>query len=124
MDSSPARLAQRLLEVSDLSVETVAQRSGLCTAVNLRKHFTACSAQALWPTDTHFRIGALPSAYRKLMLLDVEVAATPNGTQLWSALRANSHTDAAITRPLVDGYHGSRPNPTPLRLWLAAGTLR
>jgi transcriptional regulator GlxA family with amidase domain len=32
-------LAQRLLEMSDLSVETVAERSGFCTAGNLRKHF-------------------------------------------------------------------------------------
>ena len=34
------QLAQRLLEVSDLSIETVAQKSGFCTAGNLRKHFT------------------------------------------------------------------------------------
>ncbi len=33
------QLAQRLLEVSDLPVETVAERSGFCTAGNLRKHF-------------------------------------------------------------------------------------
>jgi AraC family transcriptional regulator, transcriptional activator FtrA len=32
-------LAQRLLETSDLSVESVAERSGFCTAGNLRKHF-------------------------------------------------------------------------------------
>jgi len=32
-------LAQRLLEVSDLSIEAVAERSGFCTAGNLRKHF-------------------------------------------------------------------------------------
>jgi transcriptional regulator GlxA family with amidase domain len=32
-------LAQRLLETSDLSVETVAERSGFCTGGNLRKHF-------------------------------------------------------------------------------------
>jgi AraC family transcriptional regulator, transcriptional activator FtrA len=32
--------AQRLLEVSDLSIETVAERSGFCTAGNLRKHFS------------------------------------------------------------------------------------
>jgi AraC family transcriptional activator FtrA len=32
--------AQRLLEVSDLSVEAVAQKSGFCTAANLRKHFS------------------------------------------------------------------------------------
>jgi AraC family transcriptional regulator, transcriptional activator FtrA len=31
--------AQRLLEISDLSVEAVAQKSGFCTAANLRKHF-------------------------------------------------------------------------------------
>lgn len=34
------QLAQRLLEVSDLSIETVAERSGFCTAGNLRKHFS------------------------------------------------------------------------------------
>jgi len=34
------QLAQRLLEVSDLSIETVAVRSGLSTAANLRKHFS------------------------------------------------------------------------------------
>lgn len=34
------QLAQRLLEVSDLSIEMVAQRSGFCTSGNLRKHFT------------------------------------------------------------------------------------
>jgi AraC family transcriptional activator FtrA len=33
------QLAQRLLEVSDLSVESVARESGFCTASNLRKHF-------------------------------------------------------------------------------------
>jgi AraC family transcriptional regulator, transcriptional activator FtrA len=33
------QLAQRLLEVSDLSIETVAEMSGFCTAGNLRKHF-------------------------------------------------------------------------------------
>ena len=33
------RLAQRLLETSDLPVETVAARSGFVTADNLRKHF-------------------------------------------------------------------------------------
>ncbi len=33
-------LAQRLLEVTDLPVGTVAQRSGFCTAGNLRKHFS------------------------------------------------------------------------------------
>jgi AraC family transcriptional activator FtrA len=32
-------LAQRLLEVTDLSIDTVAERSGFCTAGNLRKHF-------------------------------------------------------------------------------------
>jgi AraC family transcriptional activator FtrA len=32
-------LAQRLLEVTDLSIEAVAERSGFCTAGNLRKHF-------------------------------------------------------------------------------------
>ncbi|MGP0031825.1 MAG: GlxA family transcriptional regulator [Acidimicrobiales bacterium] len=34
------QLAQRLLEVSDLPVETVAARSGFGTAANLRKHFS------------------------------------------------------------------------------------
>jgi transcriptional regulator GlxA family with amidase domain len=34
------RLAQRLLEVSDLPVEIVAKRSGFVTAGNLRKHFS------------------------------------------------------------------------------------
>jgi len=33
------QLAQRLLEVSDLSIESVAEKSGFCTAGNLRKHF-------------------------------------------------------------------------------------
>jgi transcriptional regulator GlxA family with amidase domain len=32
-------LAQRLLEVTDLPIDAVAERSGLCTAGNLRKHF-------------------------------------------------------------------------------------
>ena len=32
-------LAQRLLEMSDLSIDAVAERSGFCTAGNLRKHF-------------------------------------------------------------------------------------
>jgi AraC family transcriptional activator FtrA len=32
-------LAQRLLEATDLSIEAVAERSGFCTAGNLRKHF-------------------------------------------------------------------------------------
>ena len=33
------RLAQRLLETSDLPIEAVARSSGFCTAGNLRKHF-------------------------------------------------------------------------------------
>jgi AraC family transcriptional activator FtrA len=33
------QLAQRLLETSDLPIDTVADRSGFCTAGNLRKHF-------------------------------------------------------------------------------------
>ncbi|HXQ59566.1 MAG TPA: helix-turn-helix domain-containing protein [Acidimicrobiales bacterium] len=33
-------LAQRLLETSDLSIDVVAERSGFCTAANLRKHFS------------------------------------------------------------------------------------
>ncbi len=32
-------LAQRLLETTDLSIESVAEHSGFCTAANLRKHF-------------------------------------------------------------------------------------
>ena len=34
------QLAQRLLEVSDLSIESVAEKSGFCTSGNLRKHFS------------------------------------------------------------------------------------
>jgi len=34
------QLAQRLLEVSNLSIESVAERSGFCTGGNLRKHFS------------------------------------------------------------------------------------
>ncbi len=34
------QLAQRLLEISDLSVEAVAEKSGFSTAGNLRKHFS------------------------------------------------------------------------------------
>lgn len=34
------QLAQQLLEVSDLSIESVAERSGFGTAANLRKHFS------------------------------------------------------------------------------------
>jgi AraC family transcriptional regulator, transcriptional activator FtrA len=34
------QLAQQLLEVSDLSIETVAEKSGFSTAGNLRKHFS------------------------------------------------------------------------------------
>jgi AraC family transcriptional activator FtrA len=34
------QLAQRLLEVSHLSIEAVAEKSGFCTAGNLRKHFS------------------------------------------------------------------------------------
>jgi transcriptional regulator GlxA family with amidase domain len=45
------RLAQRLLEVGDLPIETVAQRSGFCTAGNLRKHFARI-------------VGINPQAYR------------------------------------------------------------
>lgn len=33
------QLARRLLEMSELPIEIVAQRSGFCTASNLRKHF-------------------------------------------------------------------------------------
>jgi transcriptional regulator GlxA family with amidase domain len=33
------QLAQRLLETTDLPIDTVAARSGLGTAANLRKHF-------------------------------------------------------------------------------------
>ena len=34
------QLAQRLLEVSDLSIESVAEKSGFCTSGNLRKHLS------------------------------------------------------------------------------------
>jgi AraC family transcriptional regulator, transcriptional activator FtrA len=34
------RLAQRLLETSDLPIDTIAQKSGFSTADNLRKHFS------------------------------------------------------------------------------------
>jgi AraC family transcriptional regulator, transcriptional activator FtrA len=34
------QFAQRLLEVSDLPIEAVAEKSGFCTAGNLRKHFS------------------------------------------------------------------------------------
>jgi len=34
------QLAQRLLEVSELPIEVVAEKSGFCTAGNLRKHFS------------------------------------------------------------------------------------
>jgi AraC family transcriptional regulator, transcriptional activator FtrA len=34
------QLAQRLLEVTDLSIESVAQQSGFSTSANLRKHFS------------------------------------------------------------------------------------
>ena len=37
--SQRVQLAQRLLEVSDSSIETVARKSGFSTASNLRKHF-------------------------------------------------------------------------------------
>jgi transcriptional regulator GlxA family with amidase domain len=33
-------LAQRLLETSDLPVDSVAQKSGFSTGANLRKHFS------------------------------------------------------------------------------------
>jgi AraC family transcriptional regulator, transcriptional activator FtrA len=38
--SQRVQLAQRLLEMSDLTIESVAQKSGFCTASNLRKHFS------------------------------------------------------------------------------------
>jgi transcriptional regulator GlxA family with amidase domain len=34
------RLAQRLLETSDLPIDAIAQKSGFSTAANLRKHFS------------------------------------------------------------------------------------
>jgi transcriptional regulator GlxA family with amidase domain len=34
------QLAQRLLEMSDLPVDSVAEKSGFSTAANLRKHFS------------------------------------------------------------------------------------
>ena len=39
LQAQRVRLAQQLLETTDLSVEMVAERSGLSTAGNLRKHF-------------------------------------------------------------------------------------
>ena len=33
-------LAQRLLETSDLPIDSVAEKSGFSTAANLRKHFS------------------------------------------------------------------------------------
>lgn len=47
------REARRLLEVSDLSVEDVAARSGLGTAANLRLHLARDA-------------GTTPTAYRRL----------------------------------------------------------
>ena len=46
------QLAQRLLEVSDLTIEMVAERSGFGTAGNLRKHF-------------HRTVRTSPQAYRR-----------------------------------------------------------
>ena len=40
LQSQRVRLAQRLLETSDLPIEVVATRSGFSTAGNLRKHFS------------------------------------------------------------------------------------
>jgi transcriptional regulator GlxA family with amidase domain len=51
-------LAQRLLETSDLSIESVAESSGFCTAGNLRKHFSRImqtSPQAYRRTFQHRR---------------------------------------------------------------------
>ena len=45
------RLAQRLLETSDLPVEAIARSSGFCTAGNLRKHF----ARALRTSPQSYR---------------------------------------------------------------------
>lgn len=45
------RLAQRLLETSDLPIDTVARKSGLRTASNLRKHF----GRALHTTPQAYR---------------------------------------------------------------------
>jgi transcriptional regulator GlxA family with amidase domain len=39
LQAQRVRLAQRLLETTDLPVEVVAAQSGLSTAANLRKHF-------------------------------------------------------------------------------------
>ena len=39
LQAQRVKLAQRLLEVSDLSIEAIAARSGFSTAANLRKHF-------------------------------------------------------------------------------------
>jgi AraC family transcriptional regulator, transcriptional activator FtrA len=45
------QLAQRLLETSDIPVDLVAERTGFCTAANLRKHFGR-------------RVRTTPQAYR------------------------------------------------------------
>jgi AraC family transcriptional activator FtrA len=46
------RLAQRLLETTDLSIDSVAERSGFSTAANLRKHF-------------HRTVQTSPQSYRR-----------------------------------------------------------
>jgi AraC family transcriptional regulator, transcriptional activator FtrA len=46
------QLAQRLLETTDLSVDSVAERSGFSTAANLRKHF-------------HRSVDTSPQSYRR-----------------------------------------------------------
>ena len=42
--------AQRLLETTDLPIDTVARHSGLVTAANLRKHFTRAVRTTPRPT--------------------------------------------------------------------------
>ncbi|GAA3919130.1 helix-turn-helix domain-containing protein [Actinoplanes auranticolor] len=46
------RLAQELLETSDLSVEQIASRTGMGTATTLRRHF-------------HHQLGVPPETYRR-----------------------------------------------------------
>lgn len=57
-------LAQRLLETSDASVEVVAQKCGLGTATNLRKHFRR-------------HLGTSPSLYRDTFSLSGDRPGTP-----------------------------------------------
>jgi len=54
------QLAQRLLEMSDLPIDAVAEQSGFSTAANLRKHFSRAvhtSPQAYRRTFQHRAAG-------------------------------------------------------------------